>query len=129
MIIDASAHHSNPSPSPHFPTSITRPAPDPEKDDVMLQRPRVSRIFYRKHFPYPIGITFLVARRLGILNIPHRHELHQSADVSAQRRNVLDSFYINRFGRRLYKTFFEAYTEKVWGVPCSQIRADWGAQL
>src|SRR5204863_5469340 len=36
--------------------------------------------------------------------------------------------YINRFGKRLYKTFFEAYTEKVWGVPCSQIRADWGAQ-
>ncbi|MBI5156088.1 NAD(P)-binding protein, partial [Candidatus Peregrinibacteria bacterium] len=47
-----------------------RSAPDPEKEDnVMLQRPRLSRIFYRKHFfPYPIGITLTVARRLGLLN-------------------------------------------------------------
>jgi protoporphyrinogen oxidase len=40
----------------------------------------------------------------------------------------LDAFYKNRFGDRLFKTFFEAYTEKVWGVPCNQIRSDWGAQ-
>jgi protoporphyrinogen oxidase len=40
----------------------------------------------------------------------------------------LDAFFVNRFGRRLYETFFRDYTEKVWGVPCNQIRADWGAQ-
>ncbi len=108
-----------------------RIAPDPEKEDeVMLQRPRVSRIFYHKNFfPYPIGITFLVAKRLGFWNtfmigmsyikrhfFPLKDESH------------LDAFYRNRFGDRLYKTFFEAYTEKVWGVPCSQIKSDWGAQ-
>lgn len=108
-----------------------RIAPDPEKeDDVMLHRPRVSRIFYHKNFfPYPIGITFLVAKRLGFWNtfmigmsyikrhfFPLKDESH------------LDAFYRNRFGDRLYKTFFEAYTEKVWGVPCSQIKSDWGAQ-
>jgi protoporphyrinogen oxidase len=108
-----------------------RAAPDPEREHgVMLQRPRLSRIYYRKNFfPYPIGITFTVARRLGILNtflialsylkgqaFPLRDESH------------LDAFFINRFGRRLYETFFRDYTEKVWGVPCNQIKADWGAQ-
>jgi protoporphyrinogen oxidase len=40
----------------------------------------------------------------------------------------LEDFFINRFGRELYLTFFKDYTEKVWGVPCDQINADWGAQ-
>ncbi len=105
--------------------------PDPEKeDDVMLQRPRVSRIFYRKNFfPYPIGITLLVAKRLGFFNtllIGLSYIWRQIFPIRSEE--FLDSFYRNRFGDRLYKTFFEAYTEKVWGVPCSQIRADWGAQ-
>ena len=108
-----------------------RIAPDPEhEDDVMLQRPRSSRIFYRKSFfPYPIGITLTVARRLGILNTfligcsyIWRHTFPLKDET------YLDAFYRNRFGDRLYKIFFEAYTEKVWGVPCSEIRADWGAQ-
>ncbi len=106
-------------------------APDPETDDdVMLQRPRVSRIFYRKNFfQYPIGITLSVARRLGFFNTfligcsyIWRHFFPLKDET------YLDAFYKNRFGDRLYATFFEAYTEKVWGVPCSQIRADWGAQ-
>lgn len=108
-----------------------RPAPDPEKEDeVMLQRPRLSRIFYKKHFfPYPIGITFLVAKRLGFMNtilIGFSYIWRQISPLKDE--TYLDAFYRNRFGDRLYKTFFEAYTEKVWGVPCSQIRADWGAQ-
>ena len=41
---------------------------------------------------------------------------------------TLEDFLINRFGRHLYKTFFKSYTEKVWGVPCDQISAEWGAQ-
>ncbi len=112
-------------------TEVRRPAPDPEKEDnVMLQRPRLSRIFYRKHFfPYPIGITLTVARRLGLLNtalIGLSYIWRQIAPLRDE--TYLDAFYRNRFGDRLYKTFFEAYTEKVWGVPCAQIRADWGAQ-
>lgn len=106
-------------------------APDPEKEDrVMLQRPRLSRIFYRRHFfPYPIGITLLVARRLGLMNtfmIGMSYIWRQLFPLKDE--TFLDAFYRNRFGDRLYKTFFEAYTEKVWGVPCSAIRADWGAQ-
>lgn len=109
----------------------TVPAPDPEKEDqVMLQRPRLSRIFYRRNFfPYPIGITLTVAWRLGLLNtvlITLSYIWRQAFPIKDE--TYLDAFYKNRFGDRLYRTFFEAYTEKVWGVPCNSIRADWGAQ-
>lgn len=112
-------------------THVKFSAPDPEKEDgVMLQRPRLSRIYYRRHFfPYPIGITVKVAMRLGLLNtilIGFSYLWRQAFPIKDE--TYLDTFYKNRFGDRLYKTFFEAYTEKVWGVPCSQIRADWGAQ-
>lgn len=106
-------------------------ASDPEKDDlVMLQRPRLSRIFYRKHFfPYPIGITMTVARRLGLLNTFMIGLSYIKSQMFPMKdETYLDAFFTNRFGRRLYKTFFEKYTEKVWGIPCAQIRADWGAQ-
>lgn len=110
---------------------VKRSAPDPEKeDDVMLQRPRVSRIFYKKNFfPYPIGITLTVARRLGFFNTFLIGLSYIKRQLFPLRdETYLDAFYKNRFGDRLYATFFEAYTEKVWGVPCSEIRADWGAQ-
>ena len=112
-------------------TTVERPAPDPEKeDDVMLQRPRLSRIFYKRHFfPYPLGITLTIARRLGLWNtflIGCSYLKRQAFPIKDE--TYLDAFYKNRFGDRLYATFFEAYTEKVWGVPVSQIRADWGAQ-
>ena len=108
-----------------------QPAPNPEEEDVvMLQRPRLSRIFYRRNFfPYPIGITLSVARRLGLWNtfmIGCSYIWRQMFPLKDE--TYLDAFYRNRFGDRLYKTFFEAYTEKVWGVPVSTIRADWGAQ-
>lgn len=107
------------------------PAPNPEKNDgVMLQRPRVSRIFYKKNFfPYPIGITLTVASRLGFMNtflIGLSYIWRQVFPIKDE--TYLDAFYKNRFGDRLYRTFFEAYTEKVWGVPCNHIRSDWGAQ-
>jgi protoporphyrinogen oxidase len=105
--------------------------PDPEHEDlVMLQRPRLSRIFYSRHFfPYPIGITFSVARRLGLWNTFLIGLSYLKAQLFPIRdETYLDAFFINRFGRRLYETFFRDYTEKVWGVPCSEIRADWGAQ-
>ncbi len=97
---------------------------------VMLSRARLSRIYYRRHFfPYPIGITFPVAWRLGLWNTVLIGLSYLRARAFPLRdETYLDAFFINRFGRRLYETFFRDYTEKVWGVPCSQIRADWGAQ-
>lgn len=110
---------------------IRRPAPDPEKEDgVMLQRPRLSRIYHRRHFfPYPIAITLRVALRLGIFNTLLIGLSYIKARLfPVKDETFLDAFFINRFGRRLYETFFRDYTEKVWGIPCGQIRADWGAQ-
>lgn len=110
---------------------VKKKAPDPEKEDgVMLQRPRLSRIYYkRSFFPYPISITLTVARRLGLWNTFLIGMSYIKAQVfPIKDESYLDAFYINRFGKRLYETFFRAYTEKVWGVKCSEIRSDWGAQ-
>ncbi|MEA3244803.1 MAG: NAD(P)/FAD-dependent oxidoreductase [Gemmatimonadota bacterium] len=107
------------------------PAPDPARaDGVMLQRPRLSRIYWRRNFfPYPLGITLLVAWRLGLLNTALITLSYLKAQLFPRRdETYLDAFFTNRFGRRLYETFFRGYTEKVWGVKCSEIRADWGAQ-
>ena len=108
-----------------------RAAPDPEKEDrVMLHRSRLSRIYFARHFfPYPLSITLLVAWRLGLINTALITLSYIWAKVFPRRdETFLDAFFINRFGRRLYEIFFRGYTEKVWGVKCSEIRADWGAQ-
>jgi protoporphyrinogen oxidase len=108
-----------------------REAPDPEQEDaVMLQRPRLSRIYWRENFfPYPLGITLVVAWRLGLINTALIGLSYIKARLFPRRdETYLDAFFTNRFGRRLYETFFRGYTEKVWGVKCSEIRADWGAQ-
>src|SRR3989338_5222983 len=111
--------------------TVRRKAPDPAcEDQVMLQRPRKSRIFYRKNFfPYPIAITLTVARRLGLWNTFLIGLSYIKAQVFPRKdESYLDAFFINRFGCRLYETFFRDYTEKVWGIPCSEIKSDWGAQ-
>lgn len=46
----------------------------------------------------------------------------------AAEEHTLEDFFINRLGKELYETFFKDYTEKVWGRPCTQISAEWGAQ-
>jgi protoporphyrinogen oxidase len=112
-------------------TRVKQRAPDPERqDEVMLQRPRLSRIYYRRgFFPYPIGITLSVAARLGWWNTFRIGVSYVRAQLFPEKdETYLDAFFVNRFGRRLYETFFRDYTEKVWGVKCHEIRADWGAQ-
>ena len=96
----------------------------------MLHRSRLSRIYFARHFiPYPLSITLTVAWRLGLMNTALITLSYLWAKVFPRREETfLDAFFINRFGRRLYETFFRGYTEKVWGVKCSEIRADWGAQ-
>lgn len=117
--------------APEGTVRVERDAPDPEKEDqVMLQRPRLSRIFHRKNFfPYPIGITLTVAARLGWINtFLIGLSYIKSRLFPIKDEAYLDAFFTNRFGKRLYETFFRDYTEKVWGVPCNNIRADWGSQ-
>lgn len=106
-------------------------APDPHKDDlVMLVRQRKSRIYFlRRFFDYPIRLTFGTLRKIGAARTVHCGVSYLRSAILPQREErSLEDFLINRFGRQLYLTFFKSYTEKVWGVPCDKISAEWGAQ-
>ena len=105
-------------------------APSPDPDLVMLIRPRKSRIYYlRKFFDYPITLTATTLQNLGVmrtLKVGVSYMKSQVTQISPEKS--LQDFLINRFGRQLYLTFFKSYTEKVWGTPCDEISAEWGAQ-
>jgi protoporphyrinogen oxidase len=104
---------------------------DPDKEDrVMLLRNRKSRIYFmRKFFAYPITLSVDTLSKLGLLRTI-RISLSYLYALLLPIRNErsLEEFFINRFGRELYLTFFKSYTEKVWGLPCKEISAEWGAQ-
>ncbi|MBI1247099.1 NAD(P)-binding protein [bacterium] len=105
--------------------------PDPnEVDDVMLVRPRQSRIYYRrKFFNYPISLSANTIMNLGPVTMAKMGMSYMYSQMRpTQPETNLEHFLVNRFGRELYLTFFKDYTEKVWGVPCNEISAEWGAQ-
>lgn len=97
--------------------------------DRLLVRPRQSRIYYEgQFFSYPLR-PMEAARKLG----PGRAALIVASYIRAHLfpRRPEDSFeawVTNRFGRQLYEIFFKTYTEKVWGIPCTQVSSDWAAQ-
>jgi protoporphyrinogen oxidase len=101
-----------------------------DADRVMLVRNRKSRIYFlRQFFTYPITLSKDTVLKLGLwrtfrIGISY---LYSCLRPIRQEKN-LEEFFINRFGRMLYRTFFKSYTEKVWGVPCHEISAEWGAQ-
>jgi protoporphyrinogen oxidase len=100
------------------------------EDRVMLLRSRTSRIYFeRQLFGYPLQLNWDTLRKLGFTAVVRigLSYIHALAFPIQNQRN-LEQFLINRFGRELYLRFFKAYTEKVWGVPCSDISAEWGAQ-
>lgn len=105
--------------------------PNPERTDrVMLIRSRISRIFFlRKFFNYPITLNWDMIKSLGLFKIVKIGWTYLMIRLFPVKNiNTLEEFFISRFGKELYKTFFKDYTEKVWGVPCSKISAEWGAQ-
>ncbi len=100
-----------------------------EVDDVFLNRRRVSRIFYRrKFFSYPISLSLETIRNLGLLEMFSIGMSFIGAKLHQRDERTLEDFMINRFGRRLYETFFRDYTTKVWGRSPQEIGADWGSQ-
>lgn len=106
-------------------------APDPEKEDnVMLNRGRLSRIFFlRKFFEYPISLNLNTFSNLGLLRTAKIGASYIKNSISPIKdEKSLEEFFINRFGEELYLTFFKDYTEKVWGVNCCEIKPEWGAQ-
>src|SRR5258706_12900332 len=104
--------------------------PPADADCVMLVRERKSRIYFlRKFFDYPISLSADTIKKLGLLRtagIGLSYTRRAMFPLNEQKN--LEQFFINRFGERLYRTFFKSYTQKVWGVPCTQIDAEWGAQ-
>lgn len=98
-----------------------------------IKVPRLSRIYYQnKFYSYPLSL-FNTLSNLGVissslilisyLNAKLKSKLHLRPEPE-----TFDEWVSDRFGARLYQTFFKTYTEKVWGIPCDKIRADWAAQ-
>ncbi len=99
-------------------------------DDVLLVRSRLSRIFYRRRFfAYPLKLNLATLANLGAPYTAAIGASYLAARLNPRRpERTLEDFLVNRFGDTLYRTFFKDYTEKVWGVACAQISAEWGAQ-
>jgi protoporphyrinogen oxidase len=97
--------------------------------DQLIKVPRLSRIIYNgRFFDYPLR-PMNALRGLGlwdaVLIVASYLKWHYRPYPVEE---TFEQWVTNRFGRRLYETFFRTYTEKVWGVPCSEIRAEWAAQ-
>ena len=94
-----------------------------------IKVPRLSRIYYGgKFFNYPLSV-FNTLLNLGM--IESALILLSYFKIKVQpltEETTFEQWVTNRFGERLYKTFFKTYTEKVWGIPCNEIQADWAAQ-
>ncbi len=95
----------------------------------LLRRHRLSRIYYNKRFFYYPLRPFNTLLGLGIGNSFLILFSYLAARLFPSREERdFEQWVSNRFGKRLYRTFFKTYTEKVWGIPCKEISADWAAQ-
>lgn len=94
-----------------------------------LIRPRLSRIYYRgKLFHYPLK-PMNALMNLGIWNSLVAMASYAHAKLLPRRPELsFEDWVANRFGEKLYRIFFKTYSEKVWGIPCTELSADWAAQ-
>ena len=97
--------------------------------DDFIQRPRMSRIYYEgKFYSYPLR-AFEALRNLGLLRSTACMASYLRYKAFPQREVAsFEDWTVNQFGRTLYEIFFRTYTEKVWGMPCDTMSADWAAQ-
>ncbi len=97
--------------------------------DDFLRRPRLSRIYYKgKFYDYPI-VPMNALKNLGFLEAVRCVLSYLWVRIRPPKdQQTLEGFVASRFGWRLYRHFFKTQSEKVWGVPCTEIQADWGAQ-
>lgn len=113
------------------PLSKEKTAPDPEKTGkVMLFRNRLSRIFFlNKLFEYPLGVRFDTFLKLGAARVFKIGISYLRCCLfPIKKEKNLEDFFINRFGKELYVTFFKQYSQKVWGTSCKNISPGWGYQ-
>ena len=97
--------------------------------DDFIQRPRMSRIFYEgKFYSYPLR-AFEALFNLGIIRSTLCMLSYAKAKVMPHKDvKSFEQWVENQFGHKLYSIFFKTYTEKVWGMPCDEMSADWAAQ-
>jgi len=97
--------------------------------DDFIQRPRMSRIYYEGRFySYPLR-AFEALWNLGVMRSALCMASFAKAKLFPNRKvTSFEDWTINQFGRKLYSIFFKTYTEKVWGMPCDEMSADWAAQ-
>lgn len=97
--------------------------------DELLERPRSSRIYYNhQFFSYPL-MAGEALRKLGIIESGLCMLSYLQTKISPIKNpKNFEEWVSNEFGKRLFRIFFKTYTEKVWGIPCSEISADWAAQ-
>jgi len=94
-----------------------------------IQRPRMSRIYYEgKFYSYPLR-AFEALRNLGLFRSAACMMSYARWKLFPIRNaRSFEDWTVNQFGRKLFSIFFKTYTEKVWGMACSDISADWAAQ-
>jgi protoporphyrinogen oxidase len=97
--------------------------------DELLEVPRLSRIHYDgRYFQYPLraaeALRGLGLREALLIILSYLKSQLRPEPVE----DTFEQWVSNRFGKRLYQIFFKTYTEKVWGIPCTEIRAEWAAQ-
>lgn len=97
--------------------------------DDFIDVPRLSRIHYGgKYFNYPLK-AFNALAGLGLINATRIIASYLKVKMyPSPVEETFEQWVTNRFGKRLYEIFFKTYTEKVWGIPCTEIRAEWAAQ-
>jgi len=97
--------------------------------DDMLDRPRSSRIYYNNQFfSYPL-VAMEALRKLGLWESTRCVLSYMKVKLKPKKEpKNFEEWVTNEFGERLFQIFFKTYTEKVWGIPCKDISADWAAQ-
>lgn len=97
--------------------------------DDFIKVPRLSRIYYNgRFFSYPLEPKDAL-KQLGLgESIKIMLSYAKIKFFPYKQEETLEEWVTNRFGRRLFRTFFKTYTEKVWGIECDKIGADWAAQ-
>lgn len=97
--------------------------------DDFIQRPRMSRIYYEgKFYSYPLR-AFEALWNLGVWRSTLCMASYAKAKVFPNKNvKSFEDWTVNQFGWKLYSIFFKTYTEKVWGMPCDEMSADWAAQ-
>ena len=97
--------------------------------EEFLLRPRMSRIYWNnRYLDYPLRGPDVI-RKLGPVELTRCLASYLKASLTPKgKEESFEQWVSNRFGKRLYELFFKSYTEKLWGVPTTEIRAEWAAQ-